>query len=226
MCELCRGGGNKCVDCVMRERQALPDANGRAKLATWALIAGAVTDGLGAVISALTVAFAGNSQPTDLNLFDVANGLTGLAQTVVFITTGVLFLRWWHLMVRHAEARGIQVGATPGWAVGYWFVPFANLVRPVKIASAAANGFGVTAPIGAWWALWILSNIASQVSARMNLSEMSTGGGNVSAVADLIDGLLSVPAALLCVAVIRAIQKGIDAANAQPRSSAGLPTAA
>jgi hypothetical protein len=224
MCELCRGGATNCVDCLVREQQALPDAGGRAQLATIALIAGAAVDVLGSIVSAVKIA-SGPSDPASLSLTEIADGLMGLLQTVVFITTAVLFLRWWFLMAKHATARGIQLGVTPGWAVGFWFIPFANLAKPPQIARAAATGFGVSPPIAGWWALWVLSNVASQISARLNLSELK-GGGDVSAVADLAAQLLSIPAALLCISVVRTLQRGLSDTTASTAKSSGLVPAA
>jgi hypothetical protein len=196
-----------------------PDASGRAKLAAYALFVSAGVDVLGSIVSCVKLAMGpaastGSSEDVGLQtasvaLVDIADGLVGLLQTVVFITTAVLFLRWWYWMAKNAVARGISFGTTPGWAVGFWFVPFANLLKPAQVAKAVANGLGITAPISAWWALWVLSNIASQVSARMNLAEIN-GAADTSAVADLAAQLLSIPAALVCVAVIRAIQNGLS----------------
>ncbi len=209
MCGLCRSGDGRCVDCVARSQTELPDAAPRASAAVVVLFINVAADGLDAIFSALNLSRGTPSNPEQLSILDVFEGLLGLGQAVLFIVTVVLFLRWWHLMARHALARGIPLGATPGWAVGYWFVPFVNLARPYRIAKTVADGLGVTAPLGVWWGLWIASNIIANASARLNLSDATAGQGAATALG-LVGTLLSIPAAFACVAVVRRIQEGLS----------------
>ncbi len=210
MCRRCATSDGRCTDCVAREQQALPDAAPRARIAAVLLM---VNVGADALDSALSMAhLARGTEPSEsLVLLDVLDGLVGLGQAVLFIVTVVFFLRWWHLMVRHAISRGVGVGVTPGWAVGYWFIPFANLAKPYNVARAVVSGLGVSAPLGVWWGFWIASNIASNVSARMNLSGTAgLGTAEAATVLGLLGTLLSIPAALACVQVVRRIQAGLD----------------
>ena len=136
-----------------------PDAAGRAKLAAYALFVGAGVDVLGSIVSCVKLAMGpaastGSAdeiglQTASVAVVDIADGLVGLMQTVVFITTAVLFLRWWYWMAKNAVARGIALGTTPGMAVGFWFIPFANLLKPAQLARTVANNLGISAPISA-----------------------------------------------------------------------------
>ncbi len=65
---------------------------------------------------------------------------------------------------------------TPGWSAGYWFIPFANLIRPfqatseVYLASEARlkNRLSPMSPfLGWWWGLYISGNIVSNIEMRM-----------------------------------------------------------
>ena len=66
---------------------------------------------------------------------------------------------------------------TPGWAVGWHFVPFASLVKPfhavVEIWKVSANPNdpeSVLWPetlLRSWWALWLIANIGANISFRM-----------------------------------------------------------
>lgn len=127
--------------------------------------------------------------------------LLGFAYFPIFIVTVVMFCRWFHLCVRHAAARGMNLGITPAGAVGSWFIPFVNLVRPFDLSRRmlacmdtderfAHNG----SLVGSWQALWIVGNVASNVSVRID-----------APIAELIASSLLVGAAFACVRVINAL---------------------
>lgn len=61
--------------------------------------------------------------------------VTGVS-IVVLLLTAVLFLVWFRRAYRNALYfdTGGRARFKPGWAVGAWFVPFLNLVRPKQIA--------------------------------------------------------------------------------------------
>lgn len=83
----------------------------------------------------------------------------------LFVLTGILWLLWQHRAHANLRAAGIpRLAFTPGWAVGWWFVPFANLVKPsqtVREVWKASSGHErwesrKTWPvIGWWWAMWV-----------------------------------------------------------------------
>ena len=101
-----------------------------------------------------------------------------------YIFTIVTFLMWLFRVFKNLPSlRSDQMEFTPGWAVGWWFIPFANLVKPFQAVRTAwaesdpevelEHGFltsvGSGAPgfISAWWALWIVSNIVSNITNRL-----------------------------------------------------------
>ena len=66
-----------------------------------------------------------------------------------------------------------------GWAIGGWFVPFLNLVRPYQIAKelASYSGPNETAPTNAlplWWALVIIGGHRQPVHLQLQPQERST----------------------------------------------------
>jgi hypothetical protein len=82
----------------------------------------------------------------------------------LYVLTGIVWLLWQHRA--HANlhaARVADLAFTPGWAVGWWFVPFANLVKPFQAvrelwkasaADAAWNRRRTWPVIGWWWTCW------------------------------------------------------------------------
>jgi len=160
----------------------------------------------------------------DENLL-VAFATLGLGSSVVVAVVGsvVGFLMWMHraasnLRALHPEA---AFEFTPGWAVGWWFVPLANLVKPgqamAEIARAshvgatsgaqtAASWLGIAAPMVAmWWALWVVMSIFSRVTARID--------GNTAVT--IIDAGLTITTAIAAILVIRGITEDQNVAAAR-----------
>lgn len=110
---------------------------------------------------------------TEQRVLDVEQvyGGVGVLQTVLLLTCGVLFLVWFSRVddvVREMGARGLR--HSHGWAVGSWFVPLLNLVRPKQMVDDAWRASDPDLPPGAgrlqgsapppwvtvWWALWVI----------------------------------------------------------------------
>lgn len=86
---------------------------------------------------------------------------------VTFLTGLILALRWIYLANANAHALGAEgMRFTPGWTVGWYFVPIASLWKPYQAmketwqASAAKTDWrAVRVPrlLPWWWACWLLS---------------------------------------------------------------------
>jgi Domain of unknown function (DUF4328) len=145
--------------------------------------------------------------------------LLALAQIVVYIATVTLFLMWVYRTHENLAAFGVpkhQLQYSSGWAVGSFFVPFANLVIPYraikelwrKSVPNQTSMFGEISPPGffpAWWGFWIASNIASQIYFRLSWREQVAS--DATETIGVIGSVLSVIAAALAVQVVREIQR-------------------
>ncbi len=119
----------------------------------------------------------------------------GMGYLLAFIATAVLFCRWFHLAVRHVKAHGLSVSVTPAAAVGSWFIPIRNLVKPFAItrelmAATRAN----QSAVGPWQASWIIGNIVSNLSTRVESSAVSAAST-----------VLTFVSAITCYQVIKAL---------------------
>ncbi len=76
-------------------------------------------------------------------------------------------------------AKGMKF--TPGWTVGWFFVPLANLIQPVlavqELWRVSQQGEGAWAAraaspiVGTWWGLWIARNVLGQLSRAISKGE-------------------------------------------------------
>lgn len=140
------------------------------------------------IIGVAQVAAPGKNIPLDggesASIWIMLQGLIALAGMPVYIATIVLFLVW--LFRTYVNLPALDADSnefTPGWAVGWWFVPFANLVKPFQAVRSvwsesdpeydpdhgAFSSYQAGAPgyMSLWWAFWIISNIAAYITGRM-----------------------------------------------------------
>lgn len=180
----------------------------------WAFIVSAV---LSAALSGATIAQGANTfESEELTPFDLVLLFHASSYIGIYIATAVVFLRWIH----RAHLNAIGLGATgkrfsPGWAVGWFFIPIANLWKPYQAMKElwqtsskpeAWESESVPALLGGWWVLWLLSNVLGQASARLAFRE---GSGQELAVASevlsLISSLVDIPLSLVAMRIVKTI---------------------
>jgi Domain of unknown function (DUF4328) len=89
---------------------------------------------------------------------------------VVFLFTAVVFLVWLHRASTNLWNTGHAMKWRPGWTVGAWFIPLANLVLPLLVIrevdrSARDHGSGLFALWAVAWTLDLLLERTSRVLA-------------------------------------------------------------
>ena len=113
---------------------------------------------------------------------------------------------------------------SPGWSVGWYFVPLANLAMPFVAmrelwkASASPRDWqmgSAPATIPLWWACWIVANLAGMISFRLSL-ELDPETIPAVETLSLVSELFTIPAALLLTRIIA----GIQAMQAHARGAA------
>ena len=102
-------------------------------------------------------------------------GVVAVLQLLNLVVTGILWFVWQHrAQANLGAARVSGLRFTPGWAVGWWFMPFANLVKPFQTmrelwkASGGEEDWGHSRTwpvIGWWWAAWIAAGVLGRVGA-------------------------------------------------------------
>ncbi|MDP3234563.1 MAG: DUF4328 domain-containing protein [Myxococcales bacterium] len=198
-----------CGACRAREASALPSLSTRARLAmpfVWG------TSALGLGVSLLSFGLAADDASATPRV--IALGCFGLLYLLVFIAAVVMFCRWFHLLVRHAKAGGTPLDVTPAGAVGSFFIPFLNLVRPYATAKQIASTEAGVKAVGAWQALWIVANIITNVGSRMEGK-----AGVAGDVVGLVGALLFLGAAWACGQVVRELTASTELTPAAASAS-------
>ena len=148
----------------------------------------------------------------------------------------VLFIIWTFRAAKNSEAlerSNPRLG--PGWAIGSWFVPLANLVLPVLLFQDLWRGATPDVPrgdpnwrraagswlIGVWWMTWVLSLIRygasnSGLDDRATLDEIETS--NTIALVGV--AFTAVAAVLAATVVFVLARRQLDTLQAQRRAYA------
>lgn len=182
------------VPAFIAPQQYLRSPDGLAKAAVILLMVVAVTDLL-AVAAGLNVrSLLANGLENDFATYDDAEatladnlyGAAGALQSVMTLATAVVFIIWFRRVRLNAEVFDSSLQPmSPGWAVGAWFVPVANLVLPRRIAggiwtaSAQTNTDGSwrtvqATPMNLWWGAWVCSLAFSWVTYRQYMKAEDT----------------------------------------------------
>ena len=111
---------------------------------------------------------------------DDRQGKIGLLNLAVVIVTAIAFLKWIYRANLNSRGFGARdMAFTPGWAIGCYFVPILNLLRPYQAMKEIWLVSGdpdrwqsqpVTPLLGCWWALWLGAGFLGQISFRLSLS--------------------------------------------------------
>ena len=119
---------------------------GRASLATIALGALIVISAVGVVstfqeITLLQgIADGAYANVSDAEFYAVADAndsrqaIVGLLYLAIYLVTVVVFLMWQYRVRKNADDIGTTgLRFSPGWVVGWWFVPIMNFFRPYQV---------------------------------------------------------------------------------------------
>lgn len=195
-CDDCLGQVDLCVSCRARAVEQLPPLGRRAVLAQLGL-------GLTLVLQPTVERLGEGYDPvTATALWSLAVTLLGLGYSVVLISTAVVFCMWFHLAVRHVMMRlGIHLGTTPAAAVGSWFIPFLNLVRPFNVTRRMLQSVGRSdALVTVWQVTWFIGNALSGIADGAKNQAVSWAGS-----------MLMVIAGISCIAIIRRLTNALNA---------------
>jgi hypothetical protein len=166
---------------------------------------------------------------TGSGMLVLAAGLVYLAYTATFIASVVVVAMWIHRAHANLHDAGVDgLEFTPGWAVGWYFIPFANLFKPFQsmrelwtASHGENNQFAGETPseVKTWWAAWIIGNILSTVSARILL--MGEGGANSVMVGNAV-GVAGTAVIVLAAVLLVKVIEGVTQAQRGGSTAVGV----
>lgn len=151
---------------------------------------------------------------------DIVVMVIGLLQVLMAVTLGITFLSWIYRINKNLHALSWdEMQFTPGWSIGWYFIPIANLFKPYQamkeIWEVAHRGESSGQPLlGWWWGLWIVSSILANVAIRLTLSDGTEVQDQLNAtlayiVSDGLDIALNGVSLMMVTRIARAYQNNL-----------------
>jgi len=145
---------------------------------------------------------------------ELVRGLVGLAEMVSFLASGFLCLKWVYRSSLNAHALVPALTISPGWAVGWYFVPIALLFKPFQAMKeiwqasaqpAAWRSVDTPGLLRWWWGLWLLSSVLGNLSFRLQLEAKTLDMLVASDAVDLVGAMVAVPLNLVFINIVRRV---------------------
>ena len=146
---------------------------------------------------------------------DTRQQLIGILQIALFIITGISFLKFIYFSNSNSRsfgAKGMQF--TPGWSIGYYFIPYLNLYKPYramkeiwKTSKDPKNWEILKTPslFPQWWTLWIISALLGNMSFRLSMKAEELNELFVSSTLTLASDLVKIPLSLIAIKMVSQI---------------------
>lgn len=223
-----------------KSQQAFARLEGPARWTKWLLIGTAALCGIGIVSGLMQVDLLSRAAQGITDAEAAANDsrqqAIGTLQVLLLISTAVAFLIWFYRAHSNLPVvSSIKLVYTPGWAVGGFFVPFLNLVRPVQVMRELWHGTMSAGPntnagtlastqpidstpvlVGWWWGLFLVSNVlGNQVMRRAFRENPTLPDLQVLSWLQVLSDGLDIPTAVLAILLVdRITKRQLEALNA------------
>lgn len=176
-------------------------------------------------------------------------GFFGFLYSLLSLGTAVPFLIWFHRLHKNLPSLG-QTGLifTPGWAVGFFFVPIFNLYRPFQAMREVWHGsdperleldsasggpeirsrFDTPPLVGWWWGLYIIPGIIGWIALVLNrvASVDQRLPGLPASVLTVVANLLVIAGAVVAIRLVVRLTKWQVEKAELIEQRGGLPAAA
>lgn len=200
-------------------------AGRRASVLLWLLAGNVVVSAVAALISVwgyvvVEDVFQGTASIGLAETFDSVFAWSGIVEGGVYLAAIVAWLAWLSRTVDNAPDLGFgRPSVSPRWAIAWWFVPFANLVKGYQIVRELYERMRpaatwTTRAVGTWWLLFLVSGVVGNIAGRYWLAE------STDTQAELQFGLVlyvwaeaaTIASAFAAIEIVRRIQRWADAA--------------
>src|SRR5580693_1675394 len=159
----------------------------------------------------------GQMAPDQVANNDPIQGIVGLLQLGLGVVTGITFLKWIYRAYKNIQGFGAEgLRFSPGWAIGYYFIPILSLIRPVQVMSEIWRASydprnWPRSPgswlIATWWSLFLLYSGVTQVSLQLGLQASTNDQWTLAAVFAILGDFFSLPLSIIVLRLVTEIYK-------------------
>jgi hypothetical protein len=154
---------------------------------------------------------------------DTRQATIGYIQILLTIAAGVTFLVWVYRAHSNLPSLGaVGLRFTPGWAVGWFFVPVMSLFRPYqavseiwrasylkidRVNSTSWKDSANSSIIGCWWAFFLISNWVGLFAMRMIIGGEELSDLLNSTYAYMVSDGINVVGIIVTILMVRSISQ-------------------
>ncbi len=166
---------------------------------------------------------AGQASSEALRVSAVGAAVSAVLFAVLLVASGIVWVVWQYRAHSNLRALGAaDLRYTPGWAVGWWFIPFANIVMPYltmrelwKASDPAAGAVDWkmarrTPLLPWWWGIWLTAQVAGNIVGSIPESPDISSETSI-AVGFITFLVLETVAGVLAIGLIRGIDRRQEA---------------
>jgi len=139
--------------------------------------------------------------------------LAAIVLLTIIIGTIITFCIWTNRSMKNAWALSNHRSGmiSPGWAVGWYFIPIASLWKPVEAVQQMRNTAFHKASdfsLAPWWTLWIIMSILDRISSKMPTETMEEYKN--SNFFDMVTAPITIAACVFAILMVKKITNGHD----------------
>jgi Domain of unknown function (DUF4328) len=163
----------------------------------------------------------GQLSPDQVANNDPIQVVVGLLQSGLGIVTGIAFLKWIYRAYKNIKGFGAEgLRFSPGWAVGYYFIPILSLIRPVQVMGEIWRASEDPANwrqkpgswlIAGWWTLFLLYTGVTQISLEIAFQASTNDQWTLAAVLAILGDLFSIPLSIITLRLVTEIYRRQEA---------------
>ena len=158
---------------------------------------------LALIVQAGDFAGAINTDSDKLSGLNLVGGLILIIYALTLFASIIGIGMWIYRAHANLRDSGHHLTISPGWAVGWYFVPIASLFKPLEamrelwsLSHSESDRYTEDASpnIGTWWGFWVVGGILSNISYQMQ-SKIGAEAGSGAKVIDAVGTAVWIAAA-------------------------------
>ncbi len=139
-------------------------------------------------------------------------GLIYVFNGIVYLVTSILVLQWIYRSNAVAQTLGDKMAVSPGWNIGFFFIPIANLWKPFQgLRETWQVSFGeyqwsdtpVPLILRWWWGLWLAMSILDNASFRLSIRSTTVKEAMTVNEINIAASIIAVPLGWCLITIIR-----------------------